>query len=192
MNYDVVAIGASWGGLHAVGTVLAGLPDRFAAAVVVAQHRQASADGALADLLATRTPLPVEDADDKQPIQPGHVYLAPPNYHLLIQRGWFSLSTDAHVQFARPSIDVLFESAADAYGDRVVGVVLTGANEDGAAGLARIKERGGVAIVQDPESAERHEMPGAAVAATTADAVLPLEEIAPFLYGLIVEPVRAS
>jgi two-component system chemotaxis response regulator CheB len=137
-----------------------------------------------------RANLPVSDADDKQPILPRHVYLAPPDYHLLIQRGWFSLSTEEHVHFARPSIDVLFESAADAYGEQVIGLILTGANQDGAAGLARIKERGGVAIVQDPSTAERGEMPDAALAATVADAVLPLEEIGPFLYGLVVPPAR--
>jgi len=192
VKFELIVIGASWGGLHAVGHVLGGLPDDLDAAVVVAQHRRASADPQLAHLLGTRTRLPVEDADDKQPIQPGRVYLAPPDYHLLIQRGWFSLSRDDVVQFARPSIDVLFESAADAYRERVIGVILTGANEDGAAGLARIKEHGGVAVIQDPESAERGEMPGAAVAATVADAVLPLEAIGRFLYGLVVEPASAT
>jgi two-component system chemotaxis response regulator CheB len=125
------------------------------------------------------------------PIEPGHVYLAPPDYHLLVEDGWFSLSTEDRVRYARPSIDVLFDSAADAYGPRVIGIVLTGANEDGAAGLARIKERGGVAVVQDPRSAVRQEMPSAAIAATVADAVLPLEEIGKFVYGLCVE-VRAG
>jgi two-component system chemotaxis response regulator CheB len=190
-SYELIVIGASWGGLHAVGKILSALPEQTDAAVVVAQHRRTDAtDGGLASILALRTQLPVSDADDKQPILPGHVYLAPPGYHLLIQHGWFSLSTDAHVNYARPSIDVLFESAADAYGEQVIGLILTGANEDGAAGLARIKERGGVAIVQDPSSAERGEMPDAALAATVADAILPLEEIGPFLYGLIVPPAR--
>ena len=132
--------------------------------------------------------LPVADANDKTPIEPGHVYLAPPDYHLLVQPGYFSLSTDDRVHFARPSIDVLFESAADAYRERVVGVILTGANADGAAGLSRIKRSGGVAVVQDPLTAERNEMPGAALAATAADAILPLGEIGPFLYGLLCEP----
>jgi two-component system chemotaxis response regulator CheB len=116
------------------------------------------------------------------------VYLAPPDYHLLIQEGYFSLSKDAHVHYARPSIDVLFESAANAYGERVIGVILTGANADGASGLAEVKRRGGVAIVQDPGTAERREMPAAALALTAADAVLPLSEIGPFLYGLVCPP----
>jgi two-component system, chemotaxis family, protein-glutamate methylesterase/glutaminase len=190
-NYELIVIGASWGGLHAVGRILSALPEHTEAAIVVAQHRRTDApEGGLASILGLRTELPVSDADDKQPILPGHVYLAPPDYHLLIQHGWFSLSTDEHVHFARPSIDVLFESAADAYGEQVIGLILTGANEDGAAGLARIKERGGVAIVQDPRTAERGEMPGAALAATAADAILALEEIGPFLYGLVVPPAR--
>jgi two-component system chemotaxis response regulator CheB len=191
MTYELIVIGASWGGLRAIGEVIEALPEGFDVPVVIAQHRRDAGVG-MATLLATRTRLRVEDVEDKQPIERGHIYLAPPNYHLLIQRGWFSLSTDERVNFARPSIDVLFESAAQAYGDRVIGVILTGANEDGAAGLARVKELGGVAVIQDPSSAERHEMPGAALAAIdAADAVLPLEEIGPFIYGLVVEPARA-
>ena len=192
MTYDLVVIGASWGGLRAVGEVLEALPGEFDVPVVVAQHRRESGAG-LASLLATRTRLRVEDVEDKQPIERGRIYLAPADYHLLIQPGWFSLSTDEPVHYARPSIDVLFESAAQAYGERVIGVILTGANTDGAAGLARVKELGGVAIIQDPASAERHEMPDAALAATAAaDAVLPLEQIGLFIYGLVVEPAEAS
>lgn len=189
VRYELIVVGASWGGLNAVGEILTALPDGLDCAVVVAQHRRADAvEGGLAGLLQLRALMPVADVDDKEPIRPGHVYLAPPDYHLLIQPGYFSLSTDERVHHARPSVDVLFESAADAYGERVIGVILTGANEDGATGLARIKARGGVAVVQDPTSAERQEMPDAAIAATHADAVLPLEEIGGFLYGLVVPP----
>jgi len=180
-------IGASWGGLHAVTTLLERLPPGIEreAAFVVAQHRSPeSAPGALESLLQARTPLPVLEAGDKDPIVPGRLYVAPPDYHLLVEAGSFALSVDERVQFARPSIDVLFESAAVAYRERVVGIVLTGANADGAAGLAAIKERGGVAIVQDPGTAERRTMPDAAIAATVADAVLPLDDIGPFLHGL--------
>jgi two-component system, chemotaxis family, protein-glutamate methylesterase/glutaminase len=191
MTYELIVIGASWGGLHAVGEVLGALPDEFDVPVVIAQHRR-DPGGGLASLLASRTRLRVEEAEDKQPIERGRIYIAPPDYHLLIQPGWMSLSIDERVHYARPSIDVLFESAADAYGERLIGIILTGANEDGAAGLARVKELGGVAVIQDPASAERHEMPGAALAATSAaDAVLPLEEIAPFVHGLLVKPARA-
>lgn len=189
MRYDLIVVGASWGGLHAVGEILHSLPEDTDVPVVVAQHRRVEAvEGGLAGLLRNRTRLPVTDVTDKDPIEPGRVYLAPPDYHLLVQRGYFSLSIDDKVNFARPSIDVLFQSAADAYRERLIGVILTGANEDGAAGLARIKELGGVAVVQEPATAERHEMPRAALAATHADAVLPLEEIGPFLYGLVCEP----
>ena len=173
-----------------MGEILSSLPEDLECAVVVAQHRGASSDGGLASLLELRTRLRVTDADDKEPIEPGHVYLAPPDYHLLVERGHFALSTDAHVHYARPSIDVLFESAAETYRERVVGVILTGANDDGAAGLARIKSAGGVAIVQDPRSSERREMPTAALAATDVDAVLALEEIGPFLYGLVCDPAK--
>ena len=189
MTYDLIVIGASWGGLHAVGEILAALPPDTDAAVVVAQHRRADiVDGGLAGLLRHRAALPVADVDDKAPIERSHVYLAPPDYHLLIQPGYFSLSKEDHVHYARPSIDVLFESAADAYRERVIGVILTGANADGAKGLSEVKRRGGVAVVQDPGTAERREMPAAALALTTADAVLPLSEIGPFLYGLVCPP----
>ena len=131
----------------------------------------------------------MQDAEDKLVIEPGKVYLAPPDYHLLVQRGSFALSTDERVQFARPSIDVLFESAAYEYGPGVIGIILTGANEDGAAGLAAVKRRGGVAVIQDPRDALRRTMPEAAIAATAADAVLPLEEIGKFVYGVCVREV---
>ena len=192
MTYELIVIGASWGGLHAVGEILGALPEDTDAAVVIAQHRRADvSEGGLASLLRVRTALPVADVDDKAPIERGAVYLAPPDYHLLIQRGYFSLSKDEHVHHARPSIDVLFESAADAYRERVIGVILTGANADGARGLAEVKRRGGVAVVQDPGTAERREMPSAALALTAADAVLPLSEIGPFLYGLVCPPAGA-
>jgi len=192
VNYELIVIGASWGGLRAVGEILAALPADTDAAVVVAQHRREdTVDGGLAGLLQVRATLPVADVDDKAPIERGQVYLAPPDYHLLIEQGYFSLSKDEHVHYARPSIDVLFQSAADAYRERVIGVILTGANADGAHGLAEVKRRGGVAVVQDPRTAERREMPAAALATTAADAVLPLSEIGPFLYGLVCSPTES-
>jgi two-component system, chemotaxis family, protein-glutamate methylesterase/glutaminase len=188
LEYDLIAIGASWGGLHAVSTLLAALDEDPGAAIAVAQHRSPESPEGLAELLQQHTRLVVREAEDKEPLEPGHVYLAPPDYHLLVEHGGtLALSIDDRVQYARPSIDVLFESAADAYRERCIGVVLTGLNEDGAAGLARIKALGGVAIVQDPGSAERGEMPAAAIAATKADVILPLDEIGPFLHGLLVE-----
>jgi two-component system, chemotaxis family, protein-glutamate methylesterase/glutaminase len=184
-GYELIVVGASWGGLHAVGRLLATLPDELDVPLAVAQHRGADArQTSLSALLQTSLERPVREVVDKDRIDPGVVYLAPPDYHLLVERGHFALSTDARVNFARPSIDVLFESAADAYGPAAIGIILTGANEDGAAGLARVKEAGGVAIVQDPKTAERARMPEAALEATSADVILPLEEIAPFLRGL--------
>jgi two-component system, chemotaxis family, protein-glutamate methylesterase/glutaminase len=184
-GYELIAIGASWGGLQAVSTLLVGLPKDVDAAIVVAQHRgPTSSRGVLEELLQRHADRPVSEPHDKDPIERRHVYVAPADYHLLVEEGRFALSTDSRVHYARPSIDVLFESVAEVYRERAIGIVLTGANEDGAAGLAAIKERGGVAIVQDPATAERRTMPDAALAATGADAVLPLSEIPSFLYGL--------
>jgi two-component system, chemotaxis family, protein-glutamate methylesterase/glutaminase len=182
--YELIVIGTSWGGLEAVSLLLGGLHDDVHQPIVVAQHRSAESDGGLARLLALHTRRLVSDPDDKTALERDHVYISPPDYHVLVEDGHLALSTDAPVQYARPSIDVLFDSVADEYGPRAVGIVLTGANSDGAAGLARIKERGGVAIVQEPTTSLRRTMPDAAIAATTADAVLPLEEIPAFLYGL--------
>jgi two-component system chemotaxis response regulator CheB len=183
--YELIVIGASWGGLDALSRLLAGLHDDVRQPIVVAQHRAADSEKlALANLLQQHTRRRVSDPDDKTPLEPDRVYLGPPDYHLLVEPGRLALSTDAPVQYARPSIDVLFESAADAYRERTVGIVLTGANADGARGLARIKNKGGVAIVQDPATSTRSAMPEAAIAATSADAILPLEEIPAFVYGL--------
>ena len=191
--YDLVCMGASWGGLKAVGQVLSALPAEFDLPIAIAQHRHPDSQAeTLAELLQTRTDRTVFDVEDKMPIESSHVYIAPPNYHLLVERGSFALSVDERIQFARPSIDVLFETAAAAYGAGVIGIILTGANADGALGLARIKNAGGVAVVQDPLGATRRTMPDAAIAATVADAILPLEGIGNFIYGLWVKPAAVS
>jgi two-component system chemotaxis response regulator CheB len=183
--YELIVIGTSWGGLDALSRLLDGLHDDVHQPIVVAQHRSTdSEEGGLARLLSHHTRRVVSDPDDKTPLEDDHVYISPPDYHVLVEDGHLALSTEAPVQFARPSIDVLFESAADAYGARAVGIVLTGANADGAHGLSLIKRRGGVAIVQDPATSEKRTMPDAAIASTDADAILPLEEIPAFLYGL--------
>jgi two-component system chemotaxis response regulator CheB len=185
--FELICIGASWGGLQAVSRVLSDIPADLEQPIVIAQHRHPhSVDSALPDLLALQIPRRVTDVEDKAAIEPRTVYVAPPDYHVLVEPGSFALSLEDRVQFARPSIDVLFESAAEAYRDRLIGVILTGANADGAAGLRRVKQRGGVAVIQDPAQALRRAMPDAAMAATVADAVLPLEEIGKFLYGLCV------
>ena len=139
-------------------------------------------DGLMTQHLNSLSAVLVKEAEDKEPIQPGILYIAPPGYHLLIEENRsFSLSVDPKVNYTRPSIDVLFDSAADVYEDRVIGVILTGANSDGSRGLGRIKERGGLAIAQDPASAEAAYMPGAAINTNHIDHFLKLQEIGPFL-----------
>ncbi|MEP6493465.1 MAG: chemotaxis protein CheB [bacterium] len=184
MGYEIIVIGTSWGGLTALRELIGRLPSGFTLPVVVVQHRHKHSDHLLARLLQDRTPLCVSDVEDKAPIKRGNVYLAPADYHLLIEAGFFSLSIDEPVRYSRPSIDVTFVSAADTYGDRSAGVVLTGANADGARGLKRIFQRGGLAIVQRPDSAESPTMPLAALACVPEARSLTLEEIADTLGSL--------
>jgi len=186
--YEIVVIGTSWGGLSALSSVVSGLPATFALPIVVVQHRSPDAPGFLAELLQARTGLAVVEVDDKRPIVAGHVFVAPPNYHLLFDRGYFALTTDAPVRYSRPSIDVTFVSAADEYGRRAIGVVLTGANEDGALGLKRIADRGGYAVIQDPETAEGPVMPRAALRAVPKAQVVRLDRIASHL--MTIAPPR--
>lgn len=189
---ELVAVGASWGGLRAIETVLGALPPDFRPTVVIAQHRQNDGrDGALERLLDGRCALSVCEAEDKLALTPGTVVVAPADYHLLVEPGSLSLSVDEPLHFSRPSIDILLGSAADAYGERAAGVVLTGANADGARGLAKIAARGGAAIVQDPATAERREMPDAALWATPEARVMALEEIGPALVALAERPERS-
>ncbi|HEX6289581.1 MAG TPA: chemotaxis protein CheB [Herpetosiphonaceae bacterium] len=184
MTFELIVIGASLGGLHALCTLLGGLPGSFAVPLAVVQHRHKDSDNTLREVLGRASGLPVYEVVDKQGIIGGAVYLGPADYHLLIDQEGFALSTDAPVLHARPSIDVLFESAADAYGPRVIGLILTGASADGAEGLAAIKARGGCTIVQEPATAECRVMPEAALAQTRADHVVPLPLIAPLLIQL--------
>jgi two-component system chemotaxis response regulator CheB len=186
----LVVVGASFGGFDALKVILAGLPESLPMPLAIVQH-QGSPGAGMAALLQRYTALAVVDAEDKDAVRPGVVYLAPPGYHLLAERGSLALSIDPPVVHARPSIDVLFESAADAYGPAAIGVVLTGTGRDGAAGLARIKGRGGKAIVQDPATAVRSAMPEAALASTAVDWILPLEAIAGQLIELC-QPAAAT
>lgn len=180
----VIAIGASLGGLHAIQTLLGSFPAQLGASIVIAQHRRADPDSRLSWLLSRAVKLPVIEPEDKTPLAVDHVYVAPSDYHLLVEHGSLALSIDAPVRFARPSIDVLFESVADAYGPAAVAVVLTCSNEDGADGARAIKRAGGRVFVQDPQSAESPVGPLATIASTKVDAVLPLEELAPALLAL--------
>ena len=184
VGYDLVVVGTSWGGLAALRTLVAGLPDSFQMAVALVQHRHKDSDHLLRTLLQERSTLRVFEVEDKMPLEHGHIYVAPPNYHTLIEPGYFSLSTEAPVRFSRPSIDVTFASAADSYAHRTVGIVLTGANDDGAEGLRRISDRGGLAIVQDPESAESRPMPEAARKAVPRARVMTLDAITAFVAQL--------
>ncbi|HEX3582202.1 MAG TPA: chemotaxis protein CheB [Thermoanaerobaculia bacterium] len=180
----LIVIGCSLGGMHALTTIFGELPETFPVPIAVVQHRYRTSNEGLPAYFRRHSRLQVVDADDKQWIRAGSVYLAPANYHLLVEDGEFSLSVDEAVAFSRPSVDVLFESAADAYREAVVGIILTGANADGARGVARIKKNGGFVIVQDPKTAEAPEMPQAAIASATVDRILPLERIGPFLVEL--------
>jgi two-component system chemotaxis response regulator CheB len=171
-------VGASLGGLHAVGALLAALPPGFSLPVALAQHRIDAGSDGLADYLEGMCSLTVREAEDKDELTPGTVLVAPSGYHMLVEPGSVALSTEGAVSFARPSVDVLFESAAQAYGASVLAIVLTGANTDGAAGAAVVRAAGGRVIVQDPETAESQAMPRAAIAAARPHAVLPIEGIA--------------
>ena len=183
-KYEVVVIGCSMGGMHALEVVLKSLPNDFTVPIAIVQHRYRSSNDTLPRFLSDHTTMKVVDAMDKQWIRPGEIYLAPANYHLLIERGELSLSVDERVAHSRPSVDVLFESAAHAYAASVIAVILTGANSDGALGAKRVKERGGFVVVQDPETAEAPQMPQAAIAAAAVDRILPLDRIGPFLVEL--------
>jgi two-component system, chemotaxis family, protein-glutamate methylesterase/glutaminase len=171
MAYELVVIGTSAGGLDAVCELLRGLAPGFALPILVVQHRSRDSD-ALCEVLQDCTALRLHDAVDKEPFEAGHVYIAPADYHAMVENGYLTLTVDEPVVYSRPSIDVAFESAADAYGPRLVGIVLTGANRDGAAGLRRIADAGGLTIVQSPETAEVAVMPlAAAVAVPEAEIV---------------------
>ncbi|HEY9651527.1 MAG TPA: chemotaxis protein CheB [Coleofasciculaceae cyanobacterium] len=196
-TYELVVLGTSLGGLQALEVLLKGLPKTFPMPIAIVQHRHRGSDETLSVFLQRYCALPLTEVEDKEIIRPGQVYLAPADYHLLIELGWswehetdemrnpsFALSTEAPVCHARPSIDALFESAADAFGERVIGVVLTGASHDGAQGLLKIKARGGLAVIQEPKTAQARIMPQAAIAAVPTAKVLPLAEIAPFLVHL--------
>jgi len=220
-NFEIVVVGTSLGGLQALTVLLADLPPSFPLPVVIVQHRHKSSQDRLTDFLQQQTSLQITEAQDKEPIAPGRVYLAPADYHLLIESPgewdqsesendfteWgtvpvepihnsnspilsratptFALSTEGPVCYARPSIDVLFESAADAFGEKAIGIILTGANSDGSQGLAKIKAEGGLTFVEEPASALCRTMPASAIANVEVDWILPLSKIAPCLVKLL-------
>ena len=187
----LVAIGTSWGGIDALRVVLAGLAADFGAPLVVVQHRSAEGREGLCDVLQLTCRLRVVEAADKVPLTAGYVYLAPRDYHLMVEQGSLALNVDEPVNHARPSVDVLFESVADVYRTRAVGVILTGDGADGARGLARLMDVGAITVVQDPATAARRGMPDAALLAARVDHVARLEEIAPLLTRLVAVAVAA-
>ena len=184
-SIKAVAIGASAGAVQALLAILPTLPARFALPVLVVVHVPPDRDNALAPLLQAKCAITVKEAEDKEPVQGGVVYLAPSDYHLLVETaGTLALSTEELVNYSRPSIDVLFESAADAYGPELVGVILTGANHDGAAGLKAVKDAGGAAIVEDPTAAYASAMPLAALEACPSAISMNIDAIASYLSSL--------
>lgn len=184
--YKAVVIGSSAGGINALTKVLSVLPTDFSLPIVIVQHLHPESGHHLPHILSTKSALKIKQADEKELIKTGWAYLAPPNYHLLIEEDFtFSLSLESPVNYSRPSIDVLFESAVYAYRQHLIGIILTGANHDGSLGLKKIKEMGGFTIVQDPKTAEADAMPKAAIEATTIDKILPLQDIGLYLLQLV-------
>lgn len=186
MGCELIVVGTSLGGFHALKTVLGDLPNDFPLPIVVVQHRSSEEPELFAPLLSAYMQLPVIEATDKQPITSGGIFVGPANYHLLVDGSHLALSTEGPVLHARPSIDVLFESAAESFGGGVLGVLLTGMSRDGTTGLKRIRECGGFTLVQDPATAHGRIMPETAIESAVADKVLPLEKIGSFLIDLSV------
>ena len=182
MRYEAIVVGVSSGGMAALKYIFSALPAGFSLAIIVVQHVSARSDNQWIKLLNDISNLNIIEADEKENIEPWNVYIAPSNYHLLIEKDkTFSLTIDERINFARPSIDVLFETAAEAYKDKLIGIILTGSNHDGSRGIKRIKECGGLAIIQDPETAESAYMPTSAITAIQPDHILPLKDIVELL-----------
>jgi two-component system chemotaxis response regulator CheB len=176
LAYQLIAIGASAGGLPALSAVLAGIDGEFPAIVVV-QHLDPRHKSQMAQLLSKKSRKSVKEAEDGEAITPGHVYIGPPDEHLLLSRGKIQLAHSRLVRFSRPSIDLLFGSVAAVYGEQAIGVVLSGSNRDGADGIAAIKSAGGITLAQDPATAEYRIMPQAAIDTGCVDMVVPLDEM---------------
>ena len=177
-DIDAVAIGASAGGVELLSVLLAALPADCRASFFIVVHIPRERPSLLPEVFGAKCALPVREAEDKEPVQPGTVYFAPPDYHLLVDRGpAFALSSDEPVHFSRPSIDVLFDSAADIYGERLLGLILTGANQDGAEGLAAVGRAGGRTVVQEPGGAAVPFLPEAALQQGPVDFVLSLTQL---------------
>jgi two-component system, chemotaxis family, protein-glutamate methylesterase/glutaminase len=185
MHYKAIVIGTSSGGMNALRVMFSILTQDFKTPIIIVQHIGAHSDNLWIKLLNDKCNLCLKEADEKEKIENGVVYIAPPNYHLLIEKDkTFSLTIDERVNYSRPSIDVLFESAAEVYKSSLIGVVLTGSNHDGTNGIKRIKQYGGLVIIQNPETAESSFMPASAIAAVKPDYILSLKDIAELLMKL--------
>lgn len=185
MKYKAIVIGSSAGGLNALRTILTMLNADFSLPIIIVQHISPQSDNYITQYLDKLINIKVKEADEKEVIKGGTVYFAPPNFHLMVEENFtLSLSTDERVNYARPSIDVLFETASFAYGNQLIGIILTGANYDGAKGLNFIKKNGGLAIVQDPKTAEVDAMPLSAIKMTKVDHVFTLKQIGKLLKNL--------
>ncbi|KJH72416.1 chemotaxis protein CheB [Aliterella atlantica] len=193
---ELIVVGTSAGGLNALEVLLKGLPKSFSAAMAIVQHRDRHLGSQLCQVLGRYCLLPLTEPEDKELILPGRVYLAPADYHLLVEAGrggsYFTFSHDAPVWYSRPAIDVLFKSAAYAYRQKLVGIILTGANHDGAQGIVTIKQYNGLTIAQEPTTAYSPIMPEAAIATGAVDWILPLEAIAPFLLKIWRSPSNCN
>jgi two-component system chemotaxis response regulator CheB len=192
---EAIVVGASVGGVQALSELLPALPAGTSVSVFVVLHLPRDRPSLLVEVFSQKCALAVSEAEDKEPVAPATVYFAPPNYHLLIDRGpQLALSADELVHHSRPSIDVLFESAAEIYRDRLLGVILTGANEDGATGLAAVHDAGGITVIQEPRTAQSSLMVLSALRRRSPDLVLPLPKIAE-LFGsltLCAAPLRTA
>jgi two-component system, chemotaxis family, protein-glutamate methylesterase/glutaminase len=193
-RYEIAVVGTSWGGLAALRELVSCLPADLPIPVVLVQHRHKHSDGALPQLLQDRTRLRVCEVEDKTPIEPGAIYVAPADYHLLVEPDYFTLSVEEPIRYSRPSIDLTFSSAADVFGPKTIGVILTGANADGTAGLKRIAERGGATLVQEPATAESPAMPTSALQAVPSSRTLTIGAIGGAIADLarLQEKPRAS
>jgi len=181
-DINFIAIGVSAGGFEALSALVTQMPAKFSIPIAIVQHRSIDSGAYLAKHLDNKSQINVKDVFDKEPIKAGSVYLAPPDYHLLVERGeYFSLSRDEKVNYSRPSIDVFFETVAEIYPKKCLAIILTGKNNDGAIGLAKIAATGGLAIVQDPKSAYALEMPIAAINNVPTATVLSLSGIVEYL-----------
>ncbi|NOU45564.1 MAG: chemotaxis protein CheB [Bacteroidales bacterium] len=185
MGFDAIVIGSSAGGLNALKTIITGLPHNFSTPIILTQHLSPHSDSYIAEFLNQLSHLTIKEADGGEKIMPSHVYIAPPNFHLLVEEDFtLNLTVDEKINYSRPSIDILFETAAIAYKNKLIGIILTGANNDGSNGIIQIKTFDGFTIAQSPESAEVAVMPRSAIETGHIDKILPLQEIAAFLVSL--------